>query len=261
MSVFTTRRVTGALLGLLLGFVYAGVSQLINRLALPGIPLYQPPLGAFGNILLGALAGAALGLICSWPDSTAWGILIGSAAAAAAFIINMIRMATEGVAIFVVGAFFSLPIMWLAVPVVALLRWTVDKQTEARREGVPWLRRARLPLVLAAAIGLLAAFDLFGAGARSELRQTDALIQAGVRAPDAASLPAPLQTDSAGGFPIGSRARYTLEWTDRDLNRFIDLRPAADFDRHAAVIVRFADGPTVVCLYPTPETQPNCRSY
>ena len=64
------------------GFGYALVSQLINRLALPGIPLYQPPLGPVGNIVLGLLAGAGLGLLCAWPASAAKGILLGGAAAA-----------------------------------------------------------------------------------------------------------------------------------------------------------------------------------
>ena len=77
------RRAAGALIGIMFGFAYTLVSQLINRLALPGIPLYQPPLGPVGNILLGLLAGAGLGLLCAWPASGAKGILLGGAAAAA----------------------------------------------------------------------------------------------------------------------------------------------------------------------------------
>ncbi len=256
------RRATGALLGLLLGLVYAAVSQLINRLALPGIPLYQPPLGPFGNILLGALVGMALGLISSWPDSAAWGIFAGGAVAAAAISASgIIRLAQEGAAVFVVGLFLSAPLAWLAVPVMALIRWAVGKQVAARREAIPWQRRLWLPLVLATIVGLLAAFELLGADAQSELRQTNEMVQAGLRAADLAGLPAPLRMRRVVGFPIGKRAGYTLEWTDRELDRFIELRPATSYNRHAAVIARFDGGPTVVCLYPTPEAQPNCGTY
>jgi hypothetical protein len=256
------RRAAGALLGLLLGFAYAAVSQLINRLALPGIPLYQPPLGPLGNILLGALAGAALGLISSWPDSAAWGIFLGGAAAAAAVVANgLIRLATEGAATLVVGLFLSVPMVWLAVPVIALLRWAVGKQVAARREAVPLLRRLWLPLVLALVMGILAGFELYSADAQTELRQAEEMVQAGLRAADAAGLPAPLRVPRVVGFPAGKRAGYTLEWTDRELDRFIELRPAGSYDRHAAVIAHFDGGPTVVCLYPTPKAQPNCGTY
>ena len=42
-------RVFGLALGALLGLVYGLTSQTINRIILPGIPLYQPPLGPAGN--------------------------------------------------------------------------------------------------------------------------------------------------------------------------------------------------------------------
>lgn len=256
------RRATGALMGLLLGGVYAAISQLINRAALPGIPLYQPPFGPFGNILLGALIGMALGTITAWPDSAAWGIFLGSAAAAAALVISgLIRLATEGAATLVIGLFLSIPMVWLAVPVIALIRWAVGKQVAARREAAPLPRRLWLPLVLALGVGLLAAFELFGADAQSALRRTNGMVQAGLRAADIAGLPTPLQARRVVRFPVGKHADYTLEWTDRELDRFIELRPASSYDRHAAVIVRFTGGPTVVCLYPTPEARPNCGTY
>ena len=52
------------ILGVLLGLAYGLVSQLINRVALPGIPLHQPPLGAFGNIVASAAVGGLLGYVC-----------------------------------------------------------------------------------------------------------------------------------------------------------------------------------------------------
>ena len=43
------RRWVGFILGGLLGLAYGVVSQLINRVAAPGVPLYQPPYGAVGE--------------------------------------------------------------------------------------------------------------------------------------------------------------------------------------------------------------------
>ena len=176
------RRAAGALIGLMFGFGYALVSQLINRLVLPGIPLYQPPLGPFGNILLGMLAGAGLGLLCAWPASPAKGILLGGAAAAlAVFGFTLLRMGA-GAASTVAGLVLSAPMAWVSVLGMAVVRWLVDRQVEARRESAPLLRRLRLPLILTGVLALAAASVLYSADARLELRRTHDMIQAGLRA-------------------------------------------------------------------------------
>jgi hypothetical protein len=254
------RHAAGALIGMLFGFSYALVSQLINRLALPGIPLYQPPLGLFGNILLGMLAGAGLGLLCAWPASAAKGILLGGAAAAlAVFGFTLLRMGA-GASSTVVGLVLSAPMAWVGVLGIAVVRWLVDRQVEARRESAPLLRRLRLPLILTGVLGLLAAFTLLSADARVELRRTNDMIRAGLAARDTGSLPAPLQAPSVTKFPAG-RFSYTLEWTNVELDRFIELRPAASYDQQAAVIARFKNGLMLVCIYTTPKATPSCGTY
>ena len=254
------RRVAGALIGLMFGFGYALVSQLINRVALPGIPLYQPPLGPAGNILLGMLAGAGLGLLCAWPASAAKGILLGSVAAAVAvFGFTLLRMGA-GASSTVVGLVLSAPMAWVGVLGMAVVRWLVDRQVEARRESAPLLRRLRLPLILTAVLGCAAVFVLYSADARLELRRTNDMIQAGQRARDAAALPAPLQASSVTAFPAG-RSPYTLEWTNVELDRFIELRPAASYDQQAAVIARFKNGLVLVCIYTAAKAAPSCGSY
>ena len=45
MSIHNYRRLTGLLFGAGLGLMFGLTSQLTNRILLPGIPLYQPPLG------------------------------------------------------------------------------------------------------------------------------------------------------------------------------------------------------------------------
>jgi hypothetical protein len=254
------RRVAGALIGVLFGFGYALVSQLINRLALPGVPLYQPPLGPFGNIVLGLLTGAGLGLLCAWPASAAKGILLGGATAAAAvFVFTLLRVGA-GAASTLVGLVLSAPMAWVSVLGMAVVRWLVDRQVEARRESAPLLRRLRLPLILTGMLALAAAFVMYSADARLELRRTDVMIQAGLAARDTGSLPAPLQAPSVKSFPAG-RSRYTLEWTNVELDRFIELRPAASYDKQAAVIARFKNGPMLVCIYTGPKATPSCGTY
>ena len=255
------RRAAGALIGMMFGFGYALVSQLINRLALPGIPLYQPPLGPVGNIVLGMLAGAGLGLLCAWPASACQGHLVGGAAAAAAvFAFTLLRMGADAAST-LVGLVLSAPMAWVSVLGMAVVRWLVDRQVEARRESAPLLRRLRLPLILTGVLALAAAFVLFSADARLELRRTHDMIQVRAGCPRMpASLPAPLQAPSVTGFPAG-RSRYTLEWTNVELDRFIELRPAASYDKQAAVIARFKNGLMLVCIYTAPKATPSCGSY
>jgi hypothetical protein len=62
-------------------------------------------------------------------------------------------------------------------------------------------------------------------------------------------------------FPPARKTGYTLEWTKYDLDRFMQLRPPANFDQHAAVIARFPGDYLLVCVYPTPKQAPNCGSY
>lgn len=70
------------LMGVVLGGASGLVSQWINRVYLPGAPLYQPPFGPAGNSLLFALGGALLGQICAWPTGGVQGTFLASALSA-----------------------------------------------------------------------------------------------------------------------------------------------------------------------------------
>lgn len=259
-----TRRRGGIILGVALGLAYGLVSQLGNRAVLPGIPLYQPPAGPIGNALLSGVLGGGLGLLTTWPSSTARGILLGSLAAAVAVVLRGILQigADMGASAAVLAAvIFAVPLTWLTVPVIALLRWAVNRQVEARRAGAPLVARLRLPVAAMVIMAVLAGFEILDPTARSELRRMDEMLAAAKVATNAAALPAPLAAPDVTGLRPGHMADYSLEWTDQDLDRFIELRPASNYDQHAAVIARFADGVTVVCLYPTAKTAPNCATY
>ncbi len=253
----------GVALGALLGLAYGLVSQLINPLALPGIPLYQPPAGPLGNALLSTIMGAGLGAITCYPSSAALGILFGGIASLAGILVYMlIRLGSLGFGgALISSVVFSVPLAWLTIPVLALLRWVAERQVDARRVGEPFLRRARLPLVLVLVMAVLGSFELLPDQGRENLQRTNALIQQGLQAASAAALPAPLRGPHVTTFPPAQRAGYTLEWTKYDLDRFMELRPPSNFDQHAAVIARFPGSYYLVCLYPTPRAAPNCASY
>ncbi len=258
------RRVLGCLLGAGLGLSYGLVSQLINRVALPGAPLYQPPLGPLGNIGLHGLVGAGLGFLTSQPSSAALGTLFGSLAAAAAVFVSILQrigsLTNAGGAV-IASVIFAIPIAWLAVPLVALLRWTAGRTVELSRDNAPLWVRLRAPLMLVLVLAALAAFDLLPGEARSQIKHMDALVQAGLQASTAEDLPAVLRGPLVADFASNSNRDYTLEWTNLDLDRFIELRPPSSYDQHAAVIARFAGDYNLVCLYPTPKSQPNCGAY
>ena len=184
----------------------------------------------------------------------------GAAVAAAIFGVTLLHIG-PGAAPTLIGLIFAVPMAWVSVLGMAVVRWLVDRQVEARRESAPLLRRLRLPLILAGALGLVAIFALRSADARLELRRMNDMVLAGLHARNAASLPAPLQAPSVVGFPIGTRSGYTLEWTNVDLDRFIELRPAANYDQQAAVIARFKNGPSLACIYTAPKAEPSCGTY
>ena len=256
------RRAAGVIIGALLGLAYLLVSQLINRIALPGIPLYQPPLGPLGNILLGGLVGAALGGLAAWPESPSLGVIAGSVTAGIGILVaTSAGLGFNSAAGVIFSLILSVPLVWVIVPVILALRWTADRQAEARRHSVPRILRLRVPLALTLFVMLLALLDLLPSEGRTELSHMHTLVRAGLSATDSAAVPAPLRSRAVIGFPIGQPARYTLEWTTYDLDRFIELRPAGNYSQHAAVIARFRDGPLLVCLYPTPKIAPQCATY
>ncbi len=256
------RRLMGLVLGLAIGLVYGVVSQLANPLTLPGIPLYQPPLGAPGNILLLTLWGGILGLLCSWPDSTALGVLLPSLASTAVLLVRGFwGLPDDPQRLLVTGITLGFPVFMVTLPVMGILRWTVDSLGEMRGRPVSWWEQVRGPLLLLACVAIIAAFSVANATARSTLTNMDAMLQAGLATPTPDRLPEPLQAPAVGDFQGRARARYTLEWTETDLDRFIELRPAGSYDQHSAVIARFGGGWTLVCLYPTAEARPNCGAY
>ena len=70
------RRVLGMIFGGGIGLLYGLVSQNVNSLYLPGVPLFFAPPGRAGSVILLALFGALMGLVVAWPSRMKpWGRL------------------------------------------------------------------------------------------------------------------------------------------------------------------------------------------
>jgi hypothetical protein len=255
----------GALLGAALGLAYGLTSQAINPSMLPGIPLYQPPLGLVGNIALSVAWGAILGLLCAWPTSGIAGTLFSSVASVLAammrFVFDLSPVGEDVPRVVVTAVIIGLPMIVFMAPAMGALRWAVEQQVAAAAADTPLARRLNIPLLGCVLVAATGAFALYQPSARALLARSHTLIEAGLRATDAASLPAALRSPRVGAFFEQARGGYTLEWTDRNLDGFIELRPANSYERHSAVIARFTGGWTLVCLYPTAEAEPNCGGY
>lgn len=253
------RRLTGILLGAGLGLIYTLAGGAVNWLTLPGISLYHPPFGFWGNLPLAALWGATVGLICVWPNNAIVGILL---AALVSILPAMVRglsgIPDDGVRLGLIALVLGVPAAIFMVPAIAVLRAAANHLASFRDTSVSWQERWRRPLLLGLAMVLIGLLSLPSAAARATIKHMDQTLQAGLAANAAAKLPQELRALHGGDFLANADADYTLEWTDIDLDHFIDLRPANNYNEHSAVVVRFDNGHTLVCLYPTPQSRPNC---
>jgi len=203
--------------------------------------------------------------VAAWPTGSIAGTFAASTVAAGllTFVSFLSVRLTEKntVGMIVAALFILLPLIGLMVPLLGLFRWVVNKEMEARREAAsPW-QHLRAPLALIAVFAVIGALSLFSPEARQELLAMDQLLQDGLTAQRADALPAPLRTEDVGDFPGQAQGAYTLEWTQKNLNRFRIPRPGRNFDNHAVVLARFANGWQIACLFVAPTELPECKSY
>jgi len=262
----TYRRVMGVLLGAWLGLTYGLVSQTINRLAMPGLPVYQPPFGPGYNTALCLVVGLLLGLASSWPVDSIRGTVLGSGASALAVVAVALLTANlnleRGPGAVIAIAFLGLPIFGMLVPMTAILRWAANRQEEARADATWFWKRLALPVVLTAAVGAAGATSLYPPEARAVMLRMNVLIQAGLQTVDASALPKALQPDDVVGFIERAKGPYTLEWKRTDLNRYAIPIPATNLHgRESGVIARFDSGWILVCIFVPDNDQPECKGF
>ncbi len=272
------RRWFGLLIGTITGFAYALISQGINHVIMPGIPLYQPPFGAFGNILLftciGTAIGAATALMESGAASVLWSSLLGALFMAVA---TMLTGRNESVSWSHRAAAIILIFMptagALAVPLI-VFRWIISREEQAYRETHAGLlafrqqpglrrllRRNALPVglvLLAAVLGLTAMYNDFGQAVTPQMHR---LIQQGMQAQSREALPAAIQPPDVGQFRERAEGPYTLQWDKDEKNQFAIPRPASNMGDQSTVIARFANGYLLACMFPGKTATPTCRDF
>jgi hypothetical protein len=266
MTIQTYRRLTGLVLGMVLGLAYAIPSQAFNSLSLPAIPLYQPPFGALINILICAVLGGLVGLICAWPRGSLAGVLIA---------------ATSGsVFLLIAGSFYGGPmpserigrlaatLTVLLLPVVGFLgalftalRWIINKQVEYHSDRVSWLRRLVIPILVVGVVVGLSAAVVYPPEGQLRIKEMNALIQAGLQAGDAASVP-PAFAKFGETFKQHATPNYSLQWITSDLIEWRTGLPAGYQEWQLSIVVaRFEDGWLVACIFSPDEAPAHCRAY
>jgi hypothetical protein len=259
------RRRHGLVIGLAAGLVYGLVAHGANLALLPGIALYQPPFGWLGNTLLWTVVGGLLGLICAWPSSSIYGVVVASLVAGLMLQISTLLSGHINLNLWrkLIGAAgLYLPFAAMASPLLGLLRGAVNEQREWYQQvWVSW-RRLRLPLLFVGVIAGLATLWVYPAEGIDITRRLDALIQLGLEAgKDPAGLPTALKDPLVGAFTEKATPAYQLEFSRQDLNRFqIPYAPQGDF-QPAGSIARFSSGWALVCVYVNPIEAPFCRGF
>ena len=260
MTEHAFRRWTGGLLGAVLGLVYALSSQWLNRVLVPGVPLYQPPFGPFGNTVLSTSVGALLGLLAVWPER--WYVGTFASAAVGTLLVQtaVALTASDTLRAMPVTVCIFLPVAAMLLPLVALVRWATDKQVLARLDRQPIWRRVLLPLLLIVLAGGVGALSLYPARAHQPLVRMNAIVQAAQQASES-GLPATFQVIDAPGYPERLRGSYTLDWERENLSRFGIPRPLESEADQIAVLARFESGYAFACLFVPGEDAARCRGY
>jgi hypothetical protein len=254
------RRIYGFMIGLLFGLPYSLVSEFINTWMLPGIPLFELPLGRAATVVLTTLFMGILGLIVSWDEESFWGLLGGSL-----FIVTLSSVqaflnsgVSEGVTSFFLFLFTFMPRLIIYLPLAFLFRWVLgnfDRFTSSSRGrmGSPLL--ALVALLVLAVLG--GRFSILASEAHDALRDGNALVLEGMSAVEnGTDLPDPLIV--VDGFSTRAKGPYTLEWSS-DVDSLPVTRPMPQFGvTESLIIFHFENGYQFGCAYTPPSHVPKC---
>lgn len=247
-----------------MGLCYGGLSQWINALLLPGVPLYSPEPGRWMTVILIILGGGVMGLIAAWPSDTLPGVLLSALTSAALGSFLAMRVVPAGTEtagrVFTILFFTFLPRAVIFLPAAALLRWAINTWESEIRVVTFSVRKLALSLGALLGLAIIASlFSLHSTQARYALRTTNDLILAGFQAASPEQLPEPLLP--VDGFLELGEGPYTLQLSNEP-----DLlpvqRPMADYNAEEyAVFVFFENGFRFGCAFTPPYPDPSCGEY
>lgn len=256
----SVRRRTGFALGFVLGLAHAIVSNLINSVYMPDIPLFIPPPGTFGLILLTSLLFGLLGLLAAWMDESLPSILfsafIGSIISSLWVVLN--EPTNRGTA-FVLLFLIFLPRMFFYLPLSLGVRWLLSRLEPTPFRVVPPVQRLApifIAILMALASGL---FSLEGRETRQSLTKMNELIQASVHAGSRSELPKSLQ--SVEGFTSRAKGGYTF-FTGPNPDVLPVQRPMMPPGTiEPFIIVQYENGFRFGCVFSPPYETPACIDF
>lgn len=254
------RRIYGFIIGIAFGLPYSYISQFINGWMLPGVPLFELPIGRVTTVILTVLSMGALGMIVAWDEESFWGLISGALflvilGSAQAYINSG---GSQAVTSFFLFLFTFLPRLIICLPLAFLFRWALNNLDNS----VPGYQRGlRRPLKVVVVILTLAViggrFSILVPEARQALQDGNALVLEGMSARDNSSgLPEALVT--VDGFSTYAKGPYTLEWSS-DVDSLPVTRPVAGFGvTESLILVHFENGYLFGCAYTPPSRVPKC---
>ncbi len=266
MITQTYRRSVGLALGLMLGLAYGIPSQALNTLAVPEVTFYQPPFGMLPNILLCAALGSLAGLICAWPKSSLLGVMMAAVSCSIFLLIAGLMpggpVASEKVGgLIVTLVVLALPMIGLLGAIFTALRWLINKQVEYHIDRTSLFRRLVAPVLIIGLIGGLSAVVQYPPEGQQRIREMNALIQAGLKAGDPASIP-PALAKFGETFMQRATPNYMLQWVKGDLIAWHVGQPAGYQEWQLSIAVaRYDNGWIVACIFSPDEAPANCRAY
>jgi uncharacterized membrane protein YidH (DUF202 family) len=266
MTQDTYRRLYGMTLGAALGLAFGLTSQTLNSLAIPDVMFHQPPLGLGGNLASSVLIGGSIGLVSCWLASSLISVTIAAVLGSiglelvGSFYGTVMSPDQVGTVLFTL-LILLLPMTGLLAAVFGLLRWIVNKQVEQWRDHASLLRHMLVPTAAILILGSIGATALYPAEGQQRIKDMNALIEAGLQAADATSVP-PAFARFAETFKQRATPNYTLQWIKGDLVEWRIGQPAEFKEWQLSIAAaRFDDGWVVACLFSPDEEPPNCKTY
>jgi hypothetical protein len=253
------RRIVGFLVGMTFGLLYTWVSQFINVWALPGIPLYEPPLGRVETVILGALFMGMIGAIVCWDQESFWGLFVAAlfgvvVSSVQAYINSGENDFLKSVIVF---TFTFLPRFVFYLPLGIFFRWLTSLLEDAVMFSLGRLRRASIAVVALVALAVLGGrFSLYKPEAMEALQRANTLLIVSMPIESRDELPNELQL--VDGFVELAEGAYTLEWSS-DVDRLSVTRPRVGMDvLESLIIYRFENGYIFGCTFTPPSYKANC---
>lgn len=250
----------GSIFGALMGGLYAVCSLSTNWIALSGVPLAPPQQGVQGYILQYVLLGAVLGLVSSVPGATLAGVVVGGLTASMISTAGAVYSQWGDISVIrtiIILLYTFLPLAVLFMPLAFLIRRGVDAQVIDPERPYLWARRYLVPLSLVLVVVILGVMSLYPAEIRKAFKETNALVQQGLRATSTEELPVSFR--QILNFRDNAIPEYEMYWSE-NAEEFFGPRPASGEMSQFLIFTQFKNGYRIACVFSATTTIPNCTN-